>query len=97
MRKPGGRDSRSQHREPPLPEAFGRYSSSPLDETDIEILSLVKDRPMTILNVAENMDISFIEGLTRTRKLWKLNLLERIDAELGEIGLYRYSAPVKEE
>jgi DNA-binding Lrp family transcriptional regulator len=98
MRKPGGREaSHSQHREYPLPEAFGRCSSSPPDRMDSEILSLIGDRPMTALKVAEKMDMSFIECLARIRKLWVLNLLERIDAEPEENGLYRYSAAVKKE
>lgn len=98
MRKTGGREtSHSQHRGSLSPEAFGRFSSSSPDKTDSEILSLTGDRPMTILKVAEKIDISFVECLARMRKLWRLNLLERIDVEPEEVGLYRYTATVKEE
>ncbi|MCK5291753.1 MAG: hypothetical protein KAR39_07035 [Thermoplasmata archaeon] len=73
------------------------FSSPLLDQTDREILSLIRSRPMTILNVAEKMDTPFVECLARTRKLWRLKLLERIEAEPGEIGLHRYSSVVKED
>jgi DNA-binding Lrp family transcriptional regulator len=52
---------------------------------------------MMILILAEKMDIPFVECLARMRKLWRLNFLERIDAEPREIGLFCYSAAVKKE
>ena len=72
---------------------FSHHFSSPsIDETDRRILSLTESNPMTILTVAEKMDIPFVECLRRTRKLWRMELLERTDAEPEEVGLYRYSA-----
>lgn len=92
MEKQGGRESLHSHgHRHPTPENSGRYSSSHLDEMDVEILSLIKDRPMTILHLSERMDIPFLEGLARMRKLWKMGFLERAHAEDEEIGLYRYS------
>lgn len=88
MRKSGGREA-SRSQQGVLPAGIA-ISSSTLDETDVEILSLMRNRPMTILNVAERMDMPFVECLLRARKLWRLELLERVDAEPEEIGLHRY-------
>lgn len=80
----------------PSARVFHGFSSPKLDQRDREILSTVRGNPMTILRVSEKMHIPFVECLKRARKLLTLNLLERVDAEPEEVGLYRYAARERE-
>lgn len=98
MHKPGGRDSSClKDQGVQYPEVSRSISSSPLEEGDTDISSLIEDNPMTILCISEKLDIPFIDCLLRTRRLWRMGLLERIDAEPDSVGLYRYSVPAKHE
>ncbi len=67
-------------------------SSSVLDDRDSKILSLTRDRPTTMLNMSEKMDISFVECLHRVQRLQRMGLLKRIEGERHTAGLHLYAA-----
>ena len=67
-------------------------SSSVIDDRDSKILSLTRDRPTTMLNMSERMDISFVECLHRVQRLQRMGLLKRIEGEHHTAGLHLYAA-----
>lgn len=66
-------------------------SSSVLDDRDSKILSLTRNRPTTMLNMSERMDISFVECLHRVQRLQRMGLLKRIEGEHRTAGLRLYA------
>lgn len=91
MRKDGGRDKRDSpvHQGAPHGKFHNALSSSELDATDLRMLTLAGNRPMTVLSMAEGTDISFVHCLRRTKRLQGMDLLERIE-DVSNGGLYRY-------
>lgn len=67
-------------------------SSLVLDDKDSKILSLTRDRPTTMLNMSEKMDVSFVECLHRVQRLRRMGLLKRIEGEHHTAGLHLYAA-----
>jgi hypothetical protein len=99
MRKTGGREGScsSEPHQIPNPAAQRGFSSSELDSTDQEILSLVRNRPLTLLTISERMEISFVECLSRATKLKEMNLLTRAGDTRDDDGLFLYIAGRKAE
>jgi hypothetical protein len=94
MRKSGGREGScsSVPQQIPLPAAQRGFSSSELDSTDQGILSLVRNRPLTVLGISKKMEISFIECLSRATKLKEMSLLKRAGDTRDDDGLFLYIA-----
>lgn len=92
MREKGGREGghsyASQDNSPSVAERG--FSSSRLDYKDLEILSLTKSRPITLLSVAQKADMSFIECLKRAERLQRMGLIKKLDDSLCPDGLYSY-------
>ncbi len=91
MEKNGGRDKRDSpvHQGAPHGKFHSGLSSSELDGTDLRMLTLAGDRPMTVLSMAEGTDISFVQCLRRTKRLQGMDLLERTE-DVSNGGLYLY-------
>jgi hypothetical protein len=68
------------------------FSSPKLDDRDKEILSVVKDRPSTLLKISERTNIPFVETLFRARSLRRRGLLRKLGGECDSNGLYLYVA-----
>ena len=77
---------------PRVRNSFSTLSFSRIDKRDLEILSLARDSPATLLTLSERMGISFVECLHRARRLLELGLLKRVDSVPGPEGLYLYLA-----
>jgi hypothetical protein len=67
-------------------------SSSKIDRKDVEMLSIATDRPRTLLNICEKMDISFVECLRRASRLQRMGLLEKVGSVSEPAVLYLYVA-----
>jgi len=76
--------------------SFSPLSSSRLDNRDWEILSLARDRPTTLVNISERMDISFVECLERAKRLLRMDLLRKLDGSPRPDGLFLYLAVQRE-
>ncbi|MCK5291233.1 MAG: hypothetical protein KAR39_04345 [Thermoplasmata archaeon] len=78
----GVQSPRGKHASPP--------SLSRIDDRDSEILSLARDRPITVLSISEKMDASLVECLHRARRLQRIGLLMKLDdsSPHGRLHLY---------
>ncbi len=65
---------------------------SRIDDRDSEILSLARDRPITVLSISEKMDVSLVECLHRSGKLQQMGLLKRAEDLPDSDGFYLYIA-----
>jgi hypothetical protein len=70
----------------------GDFSSPKLDDRDKEILSLVRDRPSTLLSISDKTNIPFVECLFRARNLQHRGLLRKLSDTCNANGLYLYVA-----
>jgi hypothetical protein len=73
----------------------GGFSSPKLDAKDKEILSLVKDRPSTLLAISDKTNIPFVECMFRARQLRQRGLLKKLSETCDANGLYLYVAGEK--
>lgn len=71
---------------------FDSFSSPKLDDRDLEILSLVRDRPSTLLSISDRTNIPFVECLFRARTLQQRGLLRKLSDTCDANGLYLYVA-----
>ena len=94
MVRDGGRekDSSPVHQNSPAEVVQRGSSFSTLDDTDLEILSLTSSHPATLLKVCEKADISFVECLSRARRLQQKGLLKEVDGACGSAGMHLYVA-----
>jgi len=101
MKESGGGEENSQKavQGPPssaVESILSPLSSTRLDKRDSEILSLARDRPTTLVNISERMDISFVECLERAQRLQRMGLLRKLDDPLRSDGLFLYLAVQRE-
>lgn len=90
-REEEGQDS-SRKSPPPARKRSIHTSSSRLDGTDKEMLSLARRCPLTISSMCRRMDISLVECLHRSGKLQQMGLLKRAEDLPDSDGLYLYTA-----
>lgn len=69
---------------------FDSFSSPKLDDGDLEILSLVRDRPSTLLSISNRTNIPFVECVLRARTLQQRGLLRKLSDACDANGLYLY-------